>query len=170
MPNRTQHESTRSERRAWLLPVAMLVVLAGCQDNLRSTATGAASNVPARPSSSAVPHASFADAGLAGTWLSPSCGARTYPRLLTFGADGRFTAEDRVAPCPPGARCIWSGTVYRSGTYSIEGETIHLQIEEPQQQRPGAPFPERLTLAGGPVEREVGDGGTAIDCAYSKQE
>lgn len=164
MPNRTQRR--HGAKTLILLP---LLALAGCQDNLRSTATGAASNVPAQPAATTSPHVSYANESLEGTWLSPSCGERAYPRLITFEADGSFAAEDRVAPCPPGTRCVWSGIVYRTGRYSIEGETVRLEIEQTQQQKPGAPFPERLDLAPHPVERASADGGAEVLCAYSRQ-
>lgn len=145
------------------LGMAALFAVAGCQDNLRNTTTGAASNVPSPPA------ASIVSPSLLGTWLSPSCGERAYARSLTFDADGRFTAEDRVSPCPPGARCVWSGIVLRSGTFSVEGETVRLHAEEPARKGPGMPLPDELTLTEGLVERGVGDGGVPIDCAYSKQ-
>lgn len=61
---------------------------------------------------------------VAGRWSSPSCGPRSYERLITLEAGGTFTAEDRVSPCPRGVSCVWSGIVLRRGTYSISGEGI----------------------------------------------
>jgi len=164
MRKECEQEMGSRGRCGWLVPLglAMVFSIAGCQDNWRNTTTGAASNVPASPA------ANVTSPSLVGTWLSPSCGERTYARLLTFEPDGRFTAEDRVAPCPAGAQCVWSGVVYRSGTFSIEGETVHLQTEQPSRNGPGVPLPEQFTLADGLVERGAGDAGP-VDCAYLKQ-
>lgn len=169
MPGHTKRGWMMGRGGKKLLASLSLFALAACQDSLRSTATGAASNVPAHPPSDAAPPASRAASSLVGTWLSTSCGERAYPRLITFEADGSFAAEDRVSPCPPGARCVWSGIVHRTGTYTVEGETVRLQTEPSQQQKPGVAFPERLRLVPGPVERLVEEAGTDADCVYSKQ-
>lgn len=154
-----------------MVGVLGLVLLVGCQDNLRSTASGAASNMPARPQATASTgmEASGEASGLEGKWLSPSCGERAYARYIVFEAGGRFTAEDRVAPCPQGAQCVWSGVVYRSGTYSVEGESVHLKLENAPVTSPGAAFPERLKLAPGPVEVARSDAGDSIFCEYVKR-
>lgn len=150
-----------------------LVLLVGCQDNLRSTATGAASNVPARPQATAgglVSNGREAGAvAIEGRWMSPSCGERAYARLIVFEAGGRFTAEDRIAPCPQGAQCVWAGIVYRAGAYSIDDEGVYLELENVTGPSLGAAFPERLKLDPGPVEIARLDGGEPVLCAYEKR-
>lgn len=61
-----------------------------------------------------------------GSWTSPSCGDRGYERTVAFGGDGTYAGQDLVAPCPPGAVCVWSGVVDFSGTYAIDGATVTL--------------------------------------------
>jgi hypothetical protein len=48
------------------------------------------------------------------------------PRTYSFGAGNSVTVEDSVAPCPPGAMCIWSGIVTRSATFTVSGDQIQL--------------------------------------------
>lgn len=61
-----------------------------------------------------------------GTFRSPSCGARTYERILTLKEDRTFTATDRVSPCPPKVQCIWSGIVVWSGTWVTDEKGVVL--------------------------------------------
>jgi hypothetical protein len=91
--------------------------------------------------------------GVTGRWSSPSCGERTYERRIVLGVDGSFSSEDRVAPCPPTARCFWSGIVVRHGKYTIAGGTIELAAEGPSA-GPGQPLPSSLVIdaTGAPVE------------------
>jgi hypothetical protein len=63
---------------------------------------------------------------LVGSWSSPSCGARRYPRSLQFNGDSTFAARDLVSPCPPDVVCVWSGIVHTRGTYVVEEGTIFL--------------------------------------------
>lgn len=165
-------ESPRRER-GMLLGALALLLLVGCQDKLRSATKGDASNMPAHPQAFEIEDGRDAegpasDANIEGTWMSPSCAERAYARFITFEA-GAFTAEDRVAPCPPGAQCIWSGVVHRSGRYSIDGDVIHLQTERGGQASAGAAFPERMRLDPGPIEVAVTDAGDRIDCVYSRR-
>ena len=55
-----------------------------------------------------------------GTYLGAACPGRAYERVVKLGSDGSIDVEDRVSPCPPGARCVWSGIVVRAGTYAVE--------------------------------------------------
>lgn len=125
-----------------------LVALTAC-----STSPGPqeAAPAPATPPLSAPPDASAA--GVAGRWSSPSCGERTYERRIVLAEDGSFTAEDRVAPCPPNVRCIWSGIVVRRGRYSVAGGAIQLAAEGTGA-GPGQPLPGSLVIdaTGVPVE------------------
>jgi hypothetical protein len=66
-----------------------------------------------------------------GNWVSPSCGERKYPRVINLGADGSFSAQERVSPCvsPPGGppiQCVWSGIVNYRGGWQLAGEGITL--------------------------------------------
>ncbi|MEZ4220911.1 MAG: hypothetical protein R3B13_08275 [Polyangiaceae bacterium] len=56
-----------------------------------------------------------------GRYSSASCGARNYERVIELSAGGRVQLVDKVAPCPPGAACVWSGIVMRQGSWSLEG-------------------------------------------------
>lgn len=44
----------------------------------------------------------------------------------TFNVDGTFQREDAVAPCPPGAKCFWSGIVLSKGTWKVAGPQVQL--------------------------------------------
>lgn len=92
-------------------------------------------------------------ASVAGDYTSPSCGKRTYPRELSLGADGHFTASDLVSPCPPKAVCVWSGIVVRQGTYTTNGSSVTLVPEGGPTGQPGEPLATDLAFDHGvPVE------------------
>ncbi len=63
------------------------------------------------------------------TWVSPSCGERSYERQITLNPDFSFVGQDLVSPCPPGASCVWSGVVSWKGTWNIEGPRLALNEE-----------------------------------------
>lgn len=100
-----------------------------------------------------------------GKWTSATCGARTYERRLALEADGSFTAEDRVSPCPPGTACIWSGIVLRRGKYTVDASGIHLAVDGPSAGA-GQPLPATMAIepAGAPAE-VLPDGAR---CAYTR--
>jgi hypothetical protein len=103
---------------------------------------------------------------LGGTWRSMACSARKYERRITFGADGTFTADDLVSPCPPNVACIWSGIVNRKGTYARSGDTVTLTVPGPADTR-AQPLPASLTLdpaSKAPTERAT-DGSV---CLYQR--
>lgn len=85
-----------------------------------------------------------AGASIEGSWISPSCGARTYPRLITFD-DGQFQATDLISPCPYGLVCIWSGIVKTLGTYAVSGDTIELTVLDGWSGK-GQPLPASMTI------------------------
>lgn len=89
----------------------------------------------------------MAAASAAGDWSSESCGARTYERRLHLKADGYFTAEDLVSPCPEGAQCVWSGIETRRGKWK-QGSKILLLREEPSVAKMGPAFPLELDWDG----------------------
>lgn len=103
--------------------------------------------------------------GLAGTWTSAFCGDRGYERRITFAADGSFTAEDRVAPCPPTARCVWSGIVIRRGKYAVTGNALQLAPESAAA-GPGQPLPPSLEIDATGVPVEVSADGRR--CPYAR--
>ncbi len=114
------------------------------------------------PTSSGAPSA--APMSLAGAWVSDSCGERKYPRHLTFQEGGTFSSRDLVSPCPPGAACVWSGIVDRSGSFKLEGTRVTLAVEGPDPAQ-GAPLATSLEL--GPdslVEPSSGQ-----PCAYRRR-
>jgi hypothetical protein len=103
-------------------------------------------------------------ATVAGTWISPSCGARTYERRLVLDPAGTFTAEDRVSPCPPNVACVWSGIVYARGTYTVTSGRIQLTTEGSRP--PAKPLPATLVIdpaTGAPAEVEDG-----LRCVYTR--
>jgi hypothetical protein len=121
-------------------------------------------NAPAAEEPPAGANTSTAAAPLVGRWSSPSCGKRTYPRLVAFAPTGTFMAEDRVSPCPPGTVCVWAGIVFHRGRYTTSAGTITLTLEGPQGHQ-GEPMPASMSLdaSGAPVE--TGTDGQA--CVYA---
>lgn len=102
---------------------------------------------------------------LTGTWSSAECGdKRKYPRKITFYPDGKFDAADLVSPCPPDARCVWSGIVNRSGTHASVGITVKLAIDAASN-KGGAPFPESFFFEGGVLSEREGN----VGCAYARR-
>ncbi len=102
---------------------------------------------------------------LVGTFASPSCDKRTYAREITFGKDGKFSAQDLVSPCPPGARCVWSGILARAGTFSLAGSTVTLTVTEGADSKPGSPLPATMTFTGGALSESAG----GATCAYQRR-
>jgi len=99
---------------------------------------------------------------LSGTWSSASCGKRSYERVITVTNDGKFVADDRVSPCPPGTQCVWSGIVHRKGSYERVALTLALFPDEVEGKQAGEPFPSTLAPAGAGIEDDYG-------CAYVKR-
>ncbi len=101
-----------------------------------------------------------------GAWTSPSCGARTYARNLTL-ADGSFSGSDLVSPCPPKARCVWSGVVAFSGTWAQAADGSLTLTEGSAESGPGAiARPPSLHLDAGSSAIYELDGSTK--CAYTR--
>ncbi|MCA9600279.1 MAG: hypothetical protein KC776_43545 [Myxococcales bacterium] len=101
-------------------------------------------------------------------YVGAPCLGRTYERVVTLGPDDKIEIADRVAPCPPGAACVWSGIVVRSGTYAAEpgkGSTrLILSIDAPDsgQARPLPP-----TLSWWSSRGELTEPGES--CSYVRQ-
>lgn len=85
---------------------------------------------------------------ITGSWTSPSCGARTYAREISFSEKGDFHARDLVSPCPAGMHCVWSGIVDADGTYAVSGDKIILKPSKPPSGK-GQPLPATMTIAPG---------------------
>jgi hypothetical protein len=129
----------------------------------------ASATTPATSTSAptALPTSSAADAGpggdrdrWVGTWSSSACGSRKYVRIITLAANGSFSAEDRISPCPKGVSCVWSGIVAWKGTWSPSGNAIQLTETGTAAGPKGEPHPTRLQWNGSaPAE-----GG----CAYAR--
>ena len=96
---------------------------------------------------------------------SASCDKRTYAREITFGKDGKLSAQYLVSPCPPGARCVWSGILARAGTFSLAGSTVTLTVTEGADSKPGSPLPATMTFTGGALSESAG----GATCAYQRR-
>lgn len=79
-----------------------------------------------------------------GEWSSPSCGNREFERRIKLREDGEFRGEDRVAPCPMGAQCMWSGLVLWSGTWEANSQRALLHEIDPPPGPIDAPRPRAL--------------------------
>jgi hypothetical protein len=91
-----------------------------------------------------------------GSWSSPSCGDREFERVIKLQEEGEFRAEDRVAPCPAGSYCMWSGIVLWSGTWELDGDRAILTEVNPPAGPVDAPRPRELEwneYTHGPAER-----------------
>ena len=81
-----------------------------------------------------------------GEWEGAPCEGRAYVRRVAFEPDGSFLATDRVAPCPPGASCMWSGILLWKGAWNRDGTRVVLaadrSIRVPDQ------IPDVLLLSG----------------------
>ncbi len=75
-----------------------------------------------------------------------------YPRTYEFAADGSFTVSDAVAPCPPGAACVWSGIVTNRGRWTLSAgmlPLVQLTYALPMQTAGnGLQFPTNLSVKG----------------------
>ncbi|NUO49511.1 MAG: hypothetical protein HOV80_11710 [Polyangiaceae bacterium] len=97
-----------------------------------------------------------------GTWVSASCGQRTYPREITLAKDGSFTARDLVSPCPPDKMCVWSGIVNREGKWAMKESTVIFTVGTGADNKAGQAFPAQIPFTNGVLTE---DGG----CAYQKK-
>jgi hypothetical protein len=68
---------------------------------------------------------------LPGTWTSGAGAGGGFERRYRFVADGTFTVEDLVAPCPPGVVCVWSGIVTNGGTWTETDGAVALEYHLP---------------------------------------
>lgn len=85
---------------------------------------------------------------LVGSWENGSCGDREYDRRINFLGSGNFTAIDAVAPCPPKAKCVWSGIIRWSGKWYAEGDLIRLEIKPVEGEKMPDTMPSEFVVLG----------------------
>ena len=83
----------------------------------------------------------------------------------TAAPSTELSAQDLVSPCPPGARCVWSGILARAGTFSLAGSTVTLTVTEGADSKPGSPLPATMTFTGGALSESAG----GATCAYQRR-
>jgi hypothetical protein len=105
------------------MTMAAAVALAACGSPGPDAAAPAPADVAPVPTG---PQAS----DVAGGWVSNGCGDRAYPRLVAFADDGTYSTQEFVAPCPPGAQCVWSGIIITAGNWRLEGGRVSLEETE----------------------------------------
>jgi hypothetical protein len=105
---------------------------------------------------------------ITGLWENASCGERKYRRKITFlERDSKFVAVDEVAPCPPGATCVWSGIINWHGSWTIEGRTVRLKAKPLKSSKMPERLPEAFTILGtDPVS--IGEQSNGVICPYQK--
>ncbi|MBN2797931.1 MAG: SRPBCC family protein [Deltaproteobacteria bacterium] len=96
------------------------------------------------------------------TWVSPACEGRSYVRRINIQQDFTYTGIDLVAPCPPTARCSWSGVVHYAGQWQKEEGAYALREAESETGKAGAPHPTRLY----PGEDGLHEGSADGACVY----
>jgi hypothetical protein len=149
-----------------VLPVLMLAWASACP----STTTPAPPEPPPAPPLSPLPPPSAAPAqdidgvpaepvgrparreeppaDAARRYVDNGCGARKYPRHIVWPNDnGGITVEERIAPCPPEARCAWAGVVWHEGTVVQTGAQLALSYANNAKAQGEAP-PTALTVEG----------------------
>jgi len=149
-----------------------LAFVAGCSHHTPAPTDGSEATettIPTPPTDSGTAAATSAPPagdGLAGAWTSPSCSKRTYPREITFDSNGIWSARDLVSPCPPNAKCVWSGIVDRSGKSKLEGTKVLLIPNEgSERSQAGSPFPTEMSFDAGVLSEPSDDGGS---CHYKR--
>lgn len=102
-----------------------------------------------------------------GMWENSSCGERKYKRSVNFEKEGRFNALDEVAPCPPDKRCVWSGIIRWSGTWTLEDRTITLDIKPPDTGKLPENVPQEFAVVDDdPIS--IGERSGEVICPYKK--
>jgi hypothetical protein len=104
-----------------------------------------------------------------GVWENSSCGEREFLRRIELKGDGTFSAVDEVAPCPPEAKCVWSGVINWRGTWEKAGERIALSLEPVPGEKPLEFQPEGFViLAEDPVS--IGEQTGELVCPFRRVE
>ena len=150
----------------WKVAVSAVALFAtGCGAGPGSPAT--TGSVEAEPGSQASGPLSDEESEIVGTWENSSCGERQYRRRIDFLAGGRLDAVDEVAPCPPNAKCVWSGIIRWKGSWSLDGKEISVQIEPVESERVPELLPDGyLVLDDDPIS--IGEKTGEIICPYQK--
>lgn len=126
-----------------------------------SPAVGDAPRVPAPG-----PGAAASPARLEGAWVGAPCGRRNYARRLELAAGGAARMEERISPCPAGARCVWSGVEVVEGRWRRRDDAVLLELDAVT--RPMAvDAPSRLTVASTAGEVVLEEEG---GCRYRREE
>jgi hypothetical protein len=95
-----------------------------------------------------------------GYWTSTGCEGRTYARNLYIQEDQAYAGLDLVSPCPPNARCAWSGITAYAGIWQQQGDKVMLrEIGAPKEA--GSAHPTEITAN---AQGQLVENG----CAYSK--
>lgn len=98
------------------------------------------------------------------TWISAPCEGRGYIRRVTIQQDFTYSAVDLIAPCPPTARCTWSGTLTYGGKWHKEDGAYLLREEG--EVRGEVPHPTKLVPQGDVlIEQDAGS-----NCRYELME
>lgn len=127
-----------------------------------------------QPNGTAAPSPTSAPSGSAdpqqarwvGNWSSPNCGERKYERVINLGPDGRFSAQERVSPCPAGTQCVWSGIVAYQGSWEAKGDGVTLTVSK-QDNAPGK-IALASALSWSAAANAPADAADA-NCAYTKK-
>ncbi len=110
----------------------------------------------------------ISSSSIIGPWENSSCADRRYRRQINFQEGDKFVAIDEVAPCPPKARCVWSGIIHWSGTWSLENDTITLKITPVKSGKaPESPPEQFIVLDANPIS--IGEANGDIVCPYQKR-
>ena len=110
----------------------------------------------------------ISSASIIGPWENSSCADRKYRRQINFQEGDKFVAVDEVAPCPPKARCVWSGIISWHGTWSLENDTITLKKTPAKSGKsPESPPEQFVVLDANPIS--IGEKSGEIICPYQKR-
>ncbi|MCB9761905.1 MAG: hypothetical protein H6739_18905 [Alphaproteobacteria bacterium] len=128
--------------------------------------------VPAGPGTAPPPPPPLQDpiaepGGVVSAWSSTACHDRQYERRITLNPDFTYVGEDLVSPCPPNARCVWSGIVHFTGTWAQTGATdpVTLTEEKTLDGDKGQPRPTELRWTDDGLLVEPHEAGP---CVYAK--
>jgi hypothetical protein len=88
-----------------------------------------------------------------GDWTSTGCEGRSYARNLYIASDHSYAGIDLVSPCPPNAKCMWSGLVAYTGIWKQEGNKVLLrEIGAPKEAGMAHPTEIQATTKGELIE------------------
>ncbi|TNF27245.1 MAG: hypothetical protein EP329_19760 [Deltaproteobacteria bacterium] len=109
-----------------LRPSSLLAALALTAVTLLACGSSPATVAPPAPGGCVVA-ALEAPAAAVGDWVTTD----RWEIQLQLLADGTVYQHDRISPCPPNARCIWSGVATNAGRWALDGDTITLTWPRP---------------------------------------